>query len=306
MSPAVTSSYTQFQPEAYTFDSGILVRPLLNISIADRLYPTVTRGSIEDLQAYYRNITTLSKPDYLADVEFDRKAEVLSSNKVTFDYPLLQKDLKWNVLEFQRVNRDIADVNEHVAGLAPVFRDMRDSVFLAGHTNPAVPGLMDSTRSTDTSITNKDATTFAGWMSMITELRADLRTRMKQAYNRLPQWLCMTSDVYELAEATYATYEETMSVLDVLTSPAPKGFGPNVFWSDHLGATVTDNVSAEDGTTNIVLGTYSPETAVTLQTGFQMMDVSDKKYVDYMFMQRYLPKTLRSTGFIQEPDVTVT
>lgn len=299
---------TQLQPESYQFDAKVLLKPLLEVTIADRLSPGKTLGGIEQLQAFYYELTAQDLPEYKIDLDEPKTTDITSQQKVV-DTPILQEAIRWSKMEWRRIVKDIADVNARVELLGPKFAEKRDIVQIAGHSDPAISGLLTAARGTDSALTNKDSTTFVGWTKMIAELRSDLRGGLKQLYNTLPQWLLMTEDVYNNAEQVYNLLQPTQNVLSWLRTPIDRGgagFGGAVYFSDHLGATVTDNVSAEDGTLNIMLGTFSEQTSMTLQTGFQREEAKrHEQEVRWFFMQRYRPVTLRTTGFYWENAVTV-
>lgn len=300
---------TQLQPESYQFDAKILLKPLAEVTIADRLSPSKPLGSVEQLQAFYYELTAQDLPEYKHDLDEPKTTDITSQQKMV-DTPILQEAIRWSKMDWKRTVKDVADVNARIELLGPKFAEMRDVVQIAGHSDPAISGMLTAARATDSALTNKDATTFAGWSAMIAELRSDLRGGLKQLYNTLPQYLIMTEDVYSLAEQVYNLTETKLSVLQWLRMPIASGgagFGGAVYFSDHLGATVTDNVSAEDGSQNILLGTFSEQTSMTLQTPFLREDAKrHEQEVRWFFMQRYRPVALRTTGFYWENAVTIT
>lgn len=300
------------QPSAYRYDSGLLIEPIAEFNHVDKMFPNITGIDIADLQFRYHKFIQMSLPEYKMDLERPKINE-LESQEFNVDIPEIQDSLTWTGLQWRRVARDIMSVNERVRELAVKFGDKRDRIGIAGSTNPFVPPLLGTTRATDAALTNKDATLFTGWTAMISELKSDLRSNMKQEFlNALAQgrvWIACTSDIYQLAEQTFSTIDDTKNALSWVTTPINQGGAgiPTVLETDHLGATLTNNESNEDGAANIMMGIHSMQTAALIQTNVERFVNEEKDtLVDWWFSQRFRPVTFNAVGFHYDDGVTVT
>ena len=296
--------------DSFTFDQKFLLDPLKDISIIRKLFPIISLSGAEQMKAHYFEATNMNLPQMVRDLKNPEVNDLTTQEKIIEVHEIVDA-LNWTKRDFNRISKDVSNINHREGLLGERFGEKENITGIAGHTSPAITALLNASRGEDAALTNKTATTFAGWAAMIAELRSDMRNDLGTIYQQLvsKQWLLMSTDVYDLATQTYSTTQDNLSVLNWLQMPVAAGgagFGDNIWYSNHLGATVTNNVSAENGTQNIMLGTNSLLTGALYVTPFQKLDASrHDQEVRWWYSQRFAPACFRSTGFQWEDGVTV-
>lgn len=297
--PAYTYSATILQPESATFDPKRIIRPLQDVSIIDRLFKSRTLPNLKDLTYNYYTLGERNLPKVVHDLSSDGDADTITAQKKSVDLPYIEDFMTYTDMAWQRMMGDPANFDENLRELGEKFGVKRNNIGLGGNTDPAIDGLMTTNRATDAALTNKVATSFSGWLSMIAELRSDLRGALKMKYNTTPQWLLMTDDVYSLAESVYSTTKQELSVLEWLKQQ----FNGEVYFDDHFGETT---IGGDDGTQNIMIGVRDPAFAEILQTGIKRDEAARHKLeVRWRFAQHFVPITYKVGGFHWENAVTV-
>ena len=174
-----TFNATVLQPSSVTYDPQRIIRPLQEVSIIDKLFPSRTLPNLEDLTYTYYTLSERSLPNVVHDISSDGDADTITAQKKNIDLPYIEDFMRYTDMQWKRMMRDPANFDENLRELGEKFGIKRNNVGLGGNTDPAVNGLMTTSRATDAALTNKTATTFAGWAAMIAELRSDLRTAIK-------------------------------------------------------------------------------------------------------------------------------
>lgn len=294
-----TYNATVLQGSSVTYDPNRILRPLEEVSIIDRLFPFLELPGLADLKYTYYTLSERSLPSVVHDLSSDGEADTITSQKKDISLPYIEDFMRYSDMQWERMQRDPANFDENLRELGEKFGEKRNIIGLGGNTDPAINGLLNTNRATDAALTNKTATTFAGWAAMIGELRSDLRGAIKNRFNTINKWLLMTDDVYTLAETTYSTTKEELSVLDWLNQQ----FNGEVYVDDHFGETTP---GANDGTQNIMIGVRDPSFAQILQTGIHNKDISrhsgEKRF---RFAQHFVPVTYKVGGYHYEDAVTI-
>lgn len=299
--PIYSYSETVLQPKSVLYDPQRIIRPLQELSLAEKLFPSLEIESLEALKYTYFELGERNLPSIVHDASSDGEADTIVSQQKEVMLPYIEDFMRYTDFQWKRMQKDPANFDENLRELGEKFADARDIVAIGGgNVDPALSGLMTSTRATDAALTNKVSTTFAGWMAMVAELKSDLRVSIKGRYNKAKPWLLMTEDVYVNAETVFSTTDDKFSALMWLE----KEFNGQVFVDDLLGESAPN---AADGSQNIMIGIRDPSFAQLLHTGIQRKDISrHAAEVRLRFIQHFVPVTYRVGGYHYEDGVTIT
>lgn len=301
MSFNYTFDTTPIQPESVKFESDMILRPLQQLSDIDRLMPFKILPNLDDLTTDIFELTGRRLPEYVADFT-DPENNKTGSTKSEIHVHGIQDKLQWSRPEFNRQMRDPANMQAELDQLTDGFSTKRTTIADTGSNEPSVAGWASATRATLSGQTTLDTTSADGWVDLVADLEAKMRSEMNQSslYNSAPKWIRMTNDAY--TNATKVKFDSGLLVIDWLESKYPLvGFSNGLNGSlDKFGNIATNGVQT------IMLGTNSPQTGMIFQTPFARQDVSrHAQEVRFWYQQKFVPVTLRKSGFIYQTGLTV-